>query len=248
MSEYTSNRTRDLTVVVVYPELLDLYADRGNAIALRHRAALHGFDTEILDIHPGDTIPSGADFYLLGGAEDAAMIAALDLLRRQRGLTHAVTRGAPVLGVCGGFQLLGTSFAGPDGRIMEGLGHLDIMSRRLPEARAVGEVLATSSYVGELQGFENHQGDARLGPDATPLGRIVQGTGNGDGQTEGAVQGALIGTYLHGPALARNPALTDLILSRATGQQLAPIADPLVEELRTERHHDVTRRRLHFSR
>lgn len=241
-----SSRTSDLTLVVVYPELLDLYADRGNALALRHRAALHGLGADILDVHPDDAIPSGGDFYLLGGAEDVAMTAAVELLRSQPGLARAVARGAPVLGVCGGFQLLGASFVGPDGTILAGLGHLDIASRRLPKSRAVGEVLVSSSYVGELQGFENHRGDARLGADATPLGTIVQGIGNGDGRTEGAVQGALIGTYLHGPILARNPALTDLILSRATGRELSPVDDPLVEELRTERHDDVVRHHHHF--
>lgn len=248
MSDRTSDRTPDLTAVVIYPELLDLYADRGNAVALRHRAALHGLGVDIVDIHPGDPIPSGADFYLLGGAEDNAMIAAMDLLRHQSGLAHAVARGAPILGVCGGFQLLGSTFEGPDGQIVTGLGHLDIVSRRLPEARAVGEVLATSARFGELQGFENHRGDAHLGPDAAPLGTIVQGIGNGDGETEGAVQGTLIGTYLHGPVLVRNPALTDLILSLATGRDLPPVSDPLVEELRVERHQEVARHRHHLPR
>ena len=233
----------DLTLVVLYPELLGLYADRGNAVALRHRAALRGISAEIVEIHAGETIPAAADFYLLGGAEDAAIATALGLLRDQATLGRAIGRGATVLGVCAGFQLLGHTLIGPDGEMLAGLGHLDVESRPIPGDRAVGDVLATSPTLGELQGFENHRGDARLGPDARPLATVVRGTGNGHGRSEGAVQGNVVGTYLHGPALVRNPALADMFLAEMTGHPLPPVVDEPVERLRTERRDALTRGR-----
>ncbi|GAB3867594.1 glutamine amidotransferase [Nocardioides maradonensis] len=225
----------DLSVVLIYPELLGLYADRGNALALGHRARLRGWSCEVVEVAAGEAVPEGADIYLLGGGEDAAMVPTLELLRAQSGLPHAIDRGAVVLGVCAGFQLLGRRFSSPDGVLVDGLGHLDVESRSLPGRRAVGEVLVRSEVAGELQGFENHRGDARLGADATPLGTLVRGMGNGDGATEGAVQDNVIGTYLHGPALVRNPDLADVLLARAAGVPLAPVTDELVERLRAER-------------
>jgi CobQ-like glutamine amidotransferase family enzyme len=231
----------EIGVVVLYPELLGTYADRGNALALRHRARLHGLGVSLLTVHPGDGVPGTADIYLLGGAEDATMVTALDLLRRQPGLGHAVEAGACVLGVCAGFQLLGQELVAADGRPLEGLGHLDVRSARLAGPRAVGEVAVASPRLGELQGFENHRGDARLGPDAVPLGTVLHGVGNGHDRREGAVQGHVVGTYLHGPVLVRNPALTDFLLGTVIGRTLPAVPDELVERLRAERHGEVQR-------
>lgn len=230
----------DLDVVVLFPELLDLYADTGNALAIRHRAALHGIDLGVIHTHPGDPIPTSGDLYLLGGAEDAAMTAALALLRRGPGLMRAVGAGASVLAVCAGFQMLGRTLAGPDGRPVPGLGLLDVESG-LRRGRAVGELVADSAYAGEIQGFENHRGHTSLGPAATRLGTVRRGVGNGEHHTEGAVQGNLVGTYLHGPVLVRNPALADLLLSRMTGRALPPVEDPLVDRLRSQRRRLLTR-------
>jgi len=231
----------EIGVAVLYPELLDTYADRGNALAVRHRAGLHGLDVRIVTIHPDDHVPATADLYLLGGAEDAAMLSALDLLRRRPALQHAVDAGASVLGVCAGFQLLAHQFAAAGGRAVEGLGLLDVRSTRLA-ARAVGEVAVDSPLLGELQGFENHRGDARLGPGAGALGTVVHGVGNGHERREGAIQGNVVATYLHGPVLVRNPALADLLLGRITGETLPAVPDELVERLRAERHGDLERR------
>jgi CobQ-like glutamine amidotransferase family enzyme len=231
----------EIGVVVLYPELLGTYADRGNALALRHRARLHGLGVSLLTVHPGDGVPGTADIYLLGGAEDATMVTALDLLRRQPGLGHAVEAGACVLGVCAGFQLLGQELVAADGRPLEGLGHLDVRSARLAGPRAVGEVAVAAPRRGELQGVENHRGDARLGPDAVPLGTVLHGVGNGHDRREGAVQGHVVGTYLHGPVLVRNPALTDFLLGTVIGRTLPAVPDELVERLRAERHGEVQR-------
>lgn len=226
-----------LDVVLVYPELLGTYGDRGNATALAHRGRARAIDVRVLETGLHEPVPRQGDIYLIGGGEDAAMLLAWNHLNRDRALVSAIAAGAACLGVCAGYQLLAQDFTGPDGTTREGLGVLDVSSRRLTGDRAVGEVLAESTGapdLGFLTGFENHQGDARLGPDACPLGRLVRGRGNGDRRTEGAVQGNVVGTYLHGPALVRNDGLADHLLRVAVGD-LPPMIDEPVRELRRER-------------
>ncbi|MDQ6641056.1 MAG: glutamine amidotransferase [Actinomycetota bacterium] len=226
-----------IDVVLVYPELLGTYGDRGNAAALVHRARARDLPCRVVEVGVHDPLPTQGDIYLIGGGEDAAMVLAWDQLQRDDGLATALDGGAACFGVCAGYQLLAHDFTGPDGSRREGLGLLDVRCGRLAPARAVGEVLAESLDeldLGFLTGFENHQGDAVLGPAARPLGRLVRGIGNGDSATEGAVQGRVIGTYLHGPALVRNDGLADHLLQFVTGP-LDPIVDEPVSRLRAER-------------
>lgn len=226
----------EVGVALIYPRLLGLYGDRGNAIALRHRADARGIATRIIEIEPEDTIPETADLYLIGGAEDKSMAAAAHLLEDQPGLVRGIEGGAGCLAVCAGFQLLSREYVGPDGVTRPGLGVLDVTCGRLPGARAVGEIVVRSEIDGsELLGYENHQGDAVLGPAARPLGKVVVGQGNGHAGLEGARQGRVIATYLHGPALVRNPALADELLATAVGHELEPFVDARVERLRRER-------------
>lgn len=223
-------------VVLVYPRLLGVYGDRGNAAALRHRAEARGIATRIIEVEAGQAIPEHGSLYLVGGAEDKSMAAAASLLGQQPGLGRAVEAGAGCLAVCAGFQLLSREYVGPDGVSRPGLGLLDVTCGRLPGARAVGEVVARSEIDGsELLGFENHQGDAVLGPLARPLGVVSVGHGNGHDGLEGALQGRVVGTYLHGPVLVRNPALADWLLAIAVGHDLEPFVDHRVERLRRER-------------
>jgi lipid II isoglutaminyl synthase (glutamine-hydrolysing) len=234
--------TGALRVAVLYPEVLGTYGDTGNALVLERRMAWRGLPVEVVSVPLGSAVPSTCDLYLVGGGEDAAQAVALNGLRRSAGLTDAVGRGAVVLAVCAGLQLLGTSIAGPDGTVAEGLGLLDVTTRRRA-VRAVGELVAAPDPalgLPLLTGFENHGGATHLGPDARPLATVVTGVGNGgspgDGRAfEGAQQGSVLATYLHGPVLARNPALADLLLARALGHPLAPLETPAVEVLRAER-------------
>jgi CobQ-like glutamine amidotransferase family enzyme len=224
-----------VSVALMYPELLGLYGDRGNAVALAHRAAVRGLDLRVLEVALDSAVPT-ADIYLLGGGEDAAALVAMEQLTASTAFADALNGGAACLAVCAGLQLLGHSFAGVDREEHRGMGLLDVTSRRLTGPRAVGELLAESvalPELGYLTGFENHQGDATLGPDARPLGRVVRGVGNGD-STEGAVQGHVVATYLHGPVLPRNPALADQLLAWVVGD-LAPYDHEAVARLRSER-------------
>lgn len=230
-----------LRIVHVYPHLLGTYGDAGNAIVLRKRAADRGIGCELIAVHPGQSLPRGGDLYLLGGGEDAKQTAAADELRADGGLLAAVSGGAAVFGICAGYQLLGETFLGVGGRVTPGLGLLDVRTDRL-ERRAVGNVLAqASSELGlpPLIGFENHGGATTLGPRALPLGEVQIGIGNGDGhRSEGAVQGKVVGTYLHGPALALNPALADWLIAAVAGP-LPALDDTLCDRLRSHRLEQV---------
>jgi hypothetical protein len=175
---------------------------------------------------------------LLGGGEDLPQILAARRLTKDSGLARAADRGAVVFAVCAGYQLMGQEFGGVEGEPVGGLSILDISSGR-GERRGVGEIVGDvdpALGVPRITGFENHQGVTRLGPGVQPLARVSQGVGNGDG-TEGAYAGKVLGTYMHGPALARNPGLADLLLTWAVGT--LPPLDPRDEEwagrLRTER-------------
>jgi len=236
--ERMANRTSALRLVWVYPDLLSTYGDRGNLLVLIRRAKLRGIDVEAVEVKSDQPVPNQGDIYLLGGGEDLPQILAANRLRKDGGLVAAANHGSVVFAVCAGYQVLGHRFGGVEGEPVDGLSILDITSGR-GDRRGVGELVADvdpALSVPRFTGFENHQGVTRLGPGARPLAQVSLGVGNGDG-TEGAYAGKVLGTYMHGPALARNPGLADLLLSWVAGR-LAPL-DPDAEEwasqLRAER-------------
>jgi lipid II isoglutaminyl synthase (glutamine-hydrolysing) len=217
-------------LVWVYPDLLSTYGDRGNLLTLARRARLRGIPVEIAEVNSDQRVPVDGDIYLLGGGEDLPQVLAARRLGTGGGLPAAVNRGAVVFAVCAGYQIIGTEFGGPEGEPVPGLGLLDIRSDR-GDRRGVGEITAEvdpALGVERLTGFENHQGVTHRGPEVKPLATVVTGVGNGDG-TEGAYSGRVVGTYLHGPALVRNPSLADLLLSWVAGP--LPAIDPRQEDL-----------------
>ena len=231
-----------LKIVQLFPQLLGAYGDVGNLEVLAARAGRRGLAVELIQVGPGDQVPAGADLYLLAGGEDPGQEVVAGQLRESSGFTKAVGAGATVLAVCAGMQVLGHSFQLADGRDQAGVGLLDLVTKRR-QTRAIGELLTEPAVqwgLPYLTGFENHQGGSQLGPAAQPLAKVVSGIGNGaDGlagdRFEGVVQGSIFGTYLHGPVLARNPALADLLLAQATGLDLEPLEVPWVDQLRSER-------------
>jgi lipid II isoglutaminyl synthase (glutamine-hydrolysing) len=207
-----------LRLVWVYPDLLSTYGDRGNLLVLERRARLRGIEVESFEVNSDQRVPSQGDIYQMGGGEDLPQILAARRLRADAGLAAAADRGAVIFAVCAGYQVLGAEFGGVEGEPVTGLGILDIRSGRGPR-RAVGEIVADVGPelgISRLTGFENHQGVTSLGPGARPLARVILGVGNGGG-TEGAYAGKVLGTYLHGPALVRNPDLADVLLTWAAG-------------------------------
>ncbi len=226
-----------LRVVVVYPDLLGTYGDGGNGLILARRAEWRGHAVQLLQAVSDRPLPD-ADVYCLGGGEDGPQVRAARSLVEDGTLARRVADGAVVLAVCAGFQVVGRSFPGADGKAHEGVGLLDIETAKVSDPRAVGEVVAEPVGLPDLPvvtGFENHGGRTTLGEGVTPLGQVARGVGNGDGG-DGAVSGRVVGTYLHGPVLARNPALADSLLSWALGDvTLAPLDDDGAESLRQER-------------
>lgn len=251
-----------LTIGLVLPDVLGTYGDDGNALVLRERARLRGIDVHIERFLLHDDIPATCDIYTLGGGEDSAQLIAAARLSASPGLQAAAADGRPVFAVCAGLQVLGHTFRA-HGEEVEGVGLLDITTSPL-DTRATGELLSEPTQAGitaeltePLTGFENHMGATVLGPEAQALGVVTRGVGNGvptgagagetaapstatrtSAKVDGVVQGSVIATYMHGPALARNPQLADLLIARALDVPLAELA-PLdledVAQLRRER-------------
>ncbi|MFE3441992.1 type 1 glutamine amidotransferase [Nocardia sp. NPDC059180] len=224
---------------LVLPDVMGTYGDGGNALVLRQRLRMRGYDAEIVEITLSDPVPDSLDIYTLGGAEDSAQRLATRHLQRYPGLQQAAAKGAPVLAICAAIQVLGQWYETSTGERVEGVALLDATTSP-QDKRAIGEVTTNPLIPGlsaPLSGFENHRGGTSLGPDATGLARVTRGVGNGVGDgLEGVVQGSVIGTYMHGPALARNPELADFILTRALGaDSLEPLDLPEVDQLRRER-------------
>jgi CobQ-like glutamine amidotransferase family enzyme len=229
----------------LYPEYLNIYADRGNIAVLDRRAAWRGHELAVQAIGLGDALEPGThDLLYVGGGQDREQaLIAPDLASRGAAIAAAVEGGAALLAVCGGYQLLGRGYRGRDGSTMPGAG-LFPHETLAGERRMIGDVLLECELEpGErrtVAGFENHAGRTRLDPGAVPLGRVVAGFGNdGESGFEGCRVGTALGTYLHGPLLPRNPWLADWLLSRAlahaTGEAPQPL-ELLPDELEREAH------------
>ncbi len=239
----------ELNIGLILPDVLGTYGDDGNALVLRQRARMRGISAEIHPIHLGEPVPESLDVYTVGGGEDTAQVLAAEHLISDGGISRAVAAGRPVLAICAGLQVFGRSFTS-HGRTIEGLGLIDATTSQLAE-RMIGEIASTpaaSAVTGgagltePLTGFANHMGATILGADAEPLGRLTRGTGNTDShgaeaaglsgedahrqtRAEGAVQGSVVATYMHGPVLARNPQLADWLLARAMGVGLTELPE-----------------------
>jgi CobQ-like glutamine amidotransferase family enzyme len=231
----------ELRVLALYPEQMNIYADRGNIIFLQRRCEWRGIGFQLSSAGPGDGFdPAAHDLLYIGGGQDRDQeLVAEDMLRTKRdALATAVDDGAVVLAVCGGYQLLGHSYQLGERRIA-GLGLVDLETVREPGPRLIGNVAIEADLGGpegpfEIAGFENHGGRTHLGPEATALGRVISGHGNnGSDGLEGVRRENLIGTYLHGPLLPKNVRLADhliaLALTRRAGSppELAPLDDAL---------------------
>ncbi len=225
-----------LRVCALYPDLMNIYADRGNLLLLQRRCAWRGIGFELTAAGLGDALDPGAHdlFYLGGGQDRDQALCAEDLVATKRDALHAAARqGAIVLGVCGGYQLLGHSYELGD-RELPGVGLVDLRTVREEGPRLIGNVAIEVELPGilgprVLAGFENHGGRTQLGPGEQPLGRVLHGHGNtGVSGQEGVRRGKVIGTYLHGPLLPKNAWFADWLIARGTGaERLAPLDDAL---------------------
>jgi lipid II isoglutaminyl synthase (glutamine-hydrolysing) len=219
----------------LYPDYLNIYADRGNIAVLARRAAWRGHELDVRGLGIGDPVdPAAYDLLYVGGGQDREQaLVAPDIAAKADGLKAAVEAGTPVLAVCGGYQLLGRFYRDRDGSELPGAGVLPLETIAGGQ-RMIGDVLLECDF-GDgsptLAGFENHAGRTLLDPGAEPLGRVVAGHGN-DGKSgyEGCRVANAVGTYLHGPLLPRNPWLADWLLGKAIGEDLEPLPDKLERE------------------
>ncbi len=211
-----------LTIHHLYADMMNLYGDRGNVISIQKRCEWRSINVEVVDVGLGERVePTGCDIFLFGGGQDREQALLADDLSGSKGadLRAIVEAGGVVLGVCGGYQLMGHSYETPDGEKLPGVGIFDLHTepRKPDEERLIGNVLVRvrapeTREVREVVGFENHGGRTRLG-DTEPLGELVIGHGNnGEDGTEGARRLNAYGTYLHGSLLPKNPWLTDQLI------------------------------------
>ena len=207
---------RELTIVSLYPRDMNIYGDRGNVLALARRAREHGFAPRVVEVNAGDALPEHVDLVIGGGGQDSGQgRVAADLATRADEIRAWAADGMPMLMICGLYQLFGHRFVTHTGDELRGIGVLDVETRGGSE-RMIGNVIVDSDDFGEIIGYENHSGDTRLGPGSRPLGRVVQGAGNNpDDGVEGARSGNVIGSYLHGSLLPKNPAISDFLIGEA---------------------------------
>ena len=210
------------TVGWLYPDLMNIYGDRGNILTLLKRAEWHGLEPRLVELGRGAaTEMQDVDIFFFGGGQDREQALIYDDLReyKQESLLRAVDDGAQILAVCGGYQLLGHYYQTAEGERFDGIAMLDVKTEA-GKKRFIGDVVVQTGIEGmvpdTLVGFENHSGRTFLGPGAQRLGKVLMGKGNnGSDKTEGAVQGNIIGTYLHGSLLPKNPHLADHLIGKA---------------------------------
>lgn len=225
----------------LYPDHLNIYADRGNIAVFRRRLEWRGLALDVVETGLGDKIPADCNLYYLGGGQDRdQLLVAEDLVGKIGPLRQAADGGAVVLAVCGGYQLMGHSYVTADGKKMRGTGLLDLETAASHD-RLIGDVVLSVNLDGHTNtvvGYENHAGRTRLGPGCTPFGRVDKGHGNnGQDGFEGAVSGRRIGTYLHGPLLPKNPWLADILLRWALDHAGAAVElEPLDDSLEHAAH------------
>jgi CobQ-like glutamine amidotransferase family enzyme len=211
------------TVGWLYPDLMNIYGDRGNILTLLKRAEWHGLEPRLVELGrgPANGQMDDVDLFFFGGGQDREQALIYDDLKehKQEALEQSVEKGAQVLAVCGGYQLLGHYYQTADGQRFDGIGMIDVTTQA-GRRRFIGDVVVRTEIAGitptSLVGFENHSGRTFLGPKAKPLGKVMVGKGNnGSDKSEGAVEGNITGTYLHGSLLPKNPHLADYLIGKA---------------------------------
>lgn len=226
---------------------MNIYGDWGNTLVLKKRLEWRGYNVELLAYNPGDTFPEHVDLIVGGGGQDSGQSRiGADLIRIGPVLKQLADDNVPMLMICGLYQQFGHFFKTKEGEVIQGIGLLDIETCGSDE-RMIGNIITTSHQFGTIIGYENHSGKTTLGPNAIPLGTVTQGAGNnGVDGTEGARYKQVIGTYLHGSLLPKNPRIADWLIEKAIARRygtnssdvtLSTVTDPYVQQARTVAQH-----------
>lgn len=208
--------TQSIRLLQLYPDDMNIYGDWGNTLTIKRRLEWRGYDVELLSYNPGDEFPEDVDIVVGGGGQDSGQSKIeTDLHKISQKLKELAENDTPMLAICGLYQLFGHYFKTRDGVTIDGIGLLDVTTIGGPE-RLIGNITTTSDEFGEIIGYENHSGLTSLGTNATPLGTVIKGAGNNGQDTyEGARYRNVIGTYLHGSLLPKNPAIADFLILSA---------------------------------
>ncbi len=222
---------RPIRLLHLYPRDMNIYGDLGNILVIAKRLEWHGYTVEVIDYNPGDTFPDDVDIVIGGGGQDSGQERIQDdLLKIKDRLQILADNNVPMLLICGLYQLFGTSFTTGEGVVIHGAGILDIETIAGPE-RLIGNIVTHSDQFGDIIGYENHSGQTFLGPKAKPFATLLKGAGNnGQDDTEGARYRNVIGSYLHGSLLPKNPAVADFLIEQAAVNAFGEFMPTVVDD------------------
>jgi CobQ-like glutamine amidotransferase family enzyme len=222
---------KKITIVQLYPKDMNIYGDWGNVLTIKRRLEWHGYKPELIEYNQGDTLPKNIDIILGGGGQDSGQdIIQDDLLHMGQKLQQLADADVPMLVICGLYQLFGKFFKTQDGHIIEGISLFDIETHAGSE-RLIGNTVVKSSEFGDIIGYENHSGQTFLSHKVDPLGHIIKGAGNnGQDGTEGARYKNVIGSYLHGSLLPKNPAIADFLIEKAVIRKYGEFTPTVIDD------------------
>lgn len=223
--------SKQLTILQLYPRDMNIYGDNGNVLVLKQRAEWHGYKVTIVEYNPGDSFPENVDIVIGGGGQDSGQDKIQeDLLKIAPRLISLAENNTPMLVICGLYQLFGKFFKTQDGHIINGIGLLDVETIAGPE-RLIGNIVIRSKDFGDIIGYENHSGQTYLGNAIRPLGKVVRGAGNnGQDDFEGARYRNVIGSYLHGSLLPKNPLIADWLIENAAQNKFGTFESGTIDD------------------
>lgn len=235
---------KTLTILQLYPNDMNIYGDWGNVLILKKRAQWHGYDVNVIDYNVGDQFPSEFDIVVGGGGQDKGqMKIQADLQTIASAIKRAANSDVPMLFVCGLYQLLGRFFKTKDGDIIQGIELFATETHAGPE-RLIGNTIIESEQFGKIIGYENHSGQTFLDKGQKPLGNVILGAGNnGQDETEGAVFNNVIGTYLHGSLLPKNPRIADFLIEHAAINKFGSFSPTVIDDTFAKKARDVAKTR-----
>ena len=231
-----SRESRELHILQLYPRDMNIYGDWGNALTLLRRAEWHGLSARVTDYNPGDVFPDDVDLIIGGGGQDSGQLKIhRDLIQRASTLKQLAEDDVPMLLICGLYQLFGHVFKTRSGDQLQGISVFDIETHG-SDQRLIGNVVSRSKLFGDIVGYENHSGLTYLGNNATPLAEIIKGAGNnGQDSTEGVIYRKVIGSYLHGSLLPKNPQLADWLIEQAITKRYGDFTPTVIDDRFAER-------------
>lgn len=235
---------KTIRLLQLYPRDMNIYGDWGNTLALKRRLEWHGYSVELLEHNPGDTFPNDVDIIVGGGGQDSGQEKIeKDLLKNADTLRQLAKHGIPMLVICGLYQQFGNFFQTRDGKRIQGIGILNIETYGSDE-RMIGNIVTKSELFGEVIGYENHSGKTYLKDGVIPLGKVIKGAGNsGEDETEGALYESVIGSYMHGSLLPKNPNITDWLIKKAITKKFGSFAPREIDDTYAKKAREIASKR-----